>query len=215
MKRIKILGVFVLLAVIASIIPLCQATIEKEYTFEVKHLLHNDVVYVFKVKLVIETEENGAWIKGKDYTITFTLTVDFINFTYLDALNFSDWYIYRPGEVDVLKYHDIGYKAFGEGESTLSYPRTVAKFEAYPKHEGRIAIFPGMFIKAINPKPVDGSFTGTIGNWKAEEPLYIDITTKLVTTQIDEIKNLIYVLISTIIILIAVTCYLTIKKTKV
>lgn len=207
MKRIKILGVFVLLAVIASIIPLCQATIEKEYTCEVKHLLHNDVVYAFKVKLVIETEENGVWIKGKDYTITFTLIVDFINFTYLDALNFSGWNIYHPHEVDVLKYHDIGYKAFGEGESTLSYPRTVAKFEAYPKHEGRIAIFPVMHIEVINSTP--------FGYWEAEEPLYIDITTKLVTTQIDEIKNLIYVLISTIIILIAVTCYLTIKKTKV
>ena len=219
MKWIKTLGVFALLAVITSIIPICQATIEKEYTYKVKHLLRNDVVYAYRLKLVIETEENGVWIIGKYYTITFILTVDFINFTYLDALNFSNFGIYTIHDwyVNFSKdYPAIESIVFGKGGLTLSYPQFVVEFKAYPKCEGRIGIFPRMSVETINPKFFIGG-----GNWRAQEPLYIDITTDQVatqideiTTRIDEIRNLIYILISIIIILIAVTCYFNIKKFK-
>jgi len=212
------LGVFILLTIIISFtIPLCEATIEKEYAYQLKDIVWNDTIEDFKVKLVIETEENDIWIKGKSYTIQFILTVNFINFSYFDALNFSSWDVYISGcDVAISKTMWMADYILGVSDWTLSYPHVVAEFTAHPLSEGRATIIPRMSIVRIgsSSKVPHGYSLGGSESWEAE-PLYINVTTTSITAQIDAIRNLMYALISTTVIIIAITAYLAIKKPKV
>jgi hypothetical protein len=215
MRFITALGTSCIILIASLIIPSCQATIEKEYAYQLKDIVWNDTIEDFKVKLVIETEENDIWIKGKSYTIQFILTVNSINFSYFDALNFSSWDVHISGcDVAISKTRWMYDYVLGSSDWTLSYPHVVAEFTAHPLSEGRATIIPRMSIKIIGSKAPHGYSLGG-ESWEAEEPLYINVTTTSLTAQIDAIKNLMYVLISTTVILIAITTYLAIKKTKV
>lgn len=192
------------------LLPPCQGIIEKEYEYEAKDLVHNDILYSFRVKLVVETEQNDVWIKGKTYTITFILFVESVDFDYVDSLNFSSWNIYTDHEYVYISTSGwIAYLNYGSGGERYSYPITVTEFRVCSTREGRVEIFPETDITAYKGGNIIWS-----KHWRAEEPLYIDVTTKTISSQIDEIKTLIYFLILTTIILIIANIYFGLKHPK-
>jgi len=199
--------------IITFTIPLlpCQATIEKDYEFKAIYLIDNNSEYSFRVKLVVETEQNDVWVKDKTYTITFILFVESIDFDYVDSLNFSSWNIYTDHEhVYISTSSWIAYLNYGSGGKSYSYPITVTEFRVCSTREGRVDIFPEMDITAYKGGNIIWS-----KHWRAEEPLYINVTTKTISSQINEIKTLIYFLILTTTILIIANIYFGLKTSKV
>jgi hypothetical protein len=210
MKRVKMLGAFSSILILMSfVIPLCQATIIRD--FEKCLWVGDEELFRFKMRVVIETESDGTWRNDTEYDIWFVFTLMSINRTEVNYIEFNQTEV--TGVVSV-------------GECSQSYPPRVG----YP---GDTCIFTLLYCKVmyapqrLDLRPSfwyyvyrkDGVFEG---KWFATEPIYIDVVTKDISSQIgfletelNAIRNLMYVLILTVIVLIATTAYSVLRKPRV
>jgi hypothetical protein len=182
----------------------------KEYKEEVTGLVHNDLLYSFELKLLIDTEENGEWVRGTNYQILFILRVNFINYSYFDALNFSSYGLNIEGcDLSIQHISWTVNAIFGKAPYTISYPREVAEFRVYVNDTGTAKIKPVILMSAVNSHPVEGMGWVGAGDWWAEEPIYI---------QVKEVSNygqiLLYFFIFSTVVFLGTTIYFARRKPR-
>jgi hypothetical protein len=226
MRFITALGISCIILILASfIIPSCQATIEKEYEeyWYTEFWEGNEIkFFAFKVKVIIETETDGAWRNNTEYEVNLLVTLIYINREYVNYVvvnetrfDYGVEIVYgNPNRSSTLSY--VGDSA--------NYLFHVKRTYAYTK-EYRFDLNPSFLFYGVKYEPPHPPATSLI-RWDSPEPLYIDVTTTdfqteiisyidLLEAQLNIIRNLMYILVVTTIILIAITTYLAIKKTKV
>ena len=226
MRFITALGISCIILILASfIIPSCQASIEKEYEeywytefWEGKEIKF----FAFKVKVIIETEIDGTWRNNTEYEVNLLVTLiyinrEYVNYVVVNETRFNYWVeiVYGdPNRSSTLSY--VGDSA--------NYLFRIKRTYAYTK-EYRFDLNPSFLFYGVKYEPPSPAATSLI-RWDSPEPLYIDVTTtdfqtevihhmNLLEAQLNTIRNLIYVLILTTIILIATTGYLAVKKHKI
>jgi hypothetical protein len=184
--------------------------VTKEYKEEVRGLVHNDLLYGFELKLLIDTEENGGWVRGGDYQIMFILKVNFINHSYFDALNFSHYGLNIEGcDLSLQRISWMVNTIFGGSPYAISYPQEVVTFRVYVNDTGMAKIKPVILISPVNPHPVEGM--GWVGgySWWAEEPIYI---------QVKEVSNygqiLLYFFVFSTVLFLGTTIYFARRKLR-
>jgi hypothetical protein len=216
-----------LVILIAFMIPSCQATIEKEY----EEYWYREIwwgketkFFAFKVKAIVETERDGTWRNNTEYEVHLLVTLTYINYenvTYIvvNETTFNPWVEIVFGDTDrpwTLSYvgQSTGYLFFVK--SPMPYASNEYRFDLNP-------VFHFYGVKYESPSPLATS----IFEWNSPEPLYIDVTAQfdfqteiisyidLLEAQLNIIRNLMYILVATTIILIATTVYFAIRKPKI
>jgi hypothetical protein len=221
MRFITALGTSCIILILASlIIPSCQATIEEE--FEEFHSYWFDrEIFTLKAKIIIETEKDGTCRVDTPYKIYLLITLTYVDHEIVDYVNITE--VTFPSLVKVeYGQHDHNLPAILSDAGTTWVFFYVVKFLKYEYEEYRFDLNPQINFDAIVKEPAI-SFAE---QWDFKEPVFIDVTTTDFQTevirhmdsleaQLNTIRNILYVFILTTIILIAITTYFAIKKTKV
>jgi len=190
MSQTKLFFLLLSLLLVFSLIPSVNATIEKEYEEEMRSPINpSSVNCAFKVRLVIETEQDGTWKTDSSYKLDFLLTVTFFNETHFegDPLNFTKGAV--EGEEFVYAYGDVTYFLDDYVPHLLVYSptnRKMATIRFLPRSEGRVEIYPKLTIRDV--KLHEGyvyahSWGGQYG-YAAVEPIYIDVKSPSATSPI-------------------------------
>ena len=216
MRFITALGTSCIILIFASlIIPSCQATIEEE--FEEFHSYWFDrEIFTLKAKIIIETEKDGTCRVDTPYKIYLLITLTYVDHEIVDYVNITK-VTFQLVDVE----HDPNLPAILSDAGTTWVFFYVVKFLKYEYEEYRFDLNPQIHFDAILKAPA----VSFADDWDFKEPVFIDVATDFQTevirhmdsleAQLNTIRNILYVFILTTIILIAITTYLAIKKTKV
>ena len=225
MRLIKVLGVSFLILILASfIVPPCQAIIEKDFG-EFHEIWFGDELFAFKVKVVIETEKDGTWRNNTEYEVFIITSLTYINRTEISYVTFNETGISDSVEItyEPPYYQHLTYAGDRiEIVHRVKSPNATALPFLHPS-PNRLDLEPHfLYHFQCKSSELDGWISM---EWSPKEPMYIDVTTSDIPTEIIShidslesqliiIRNLMYVLILTTIILVALTGYLAVRKTK-
>lgn len=172
-RRIKILAALLSLSIILSsfLTQRAYGTIEKEYEYYEATTL-GELLYRFRLKVVIETERDGTWKPGTEYHVNFIIILDYINSDKIKSLTF-----YNP-RLSLLYVEQKLLSPQNPPFIVLSYPYQMGDFELLVRlfvnwegsYTGRAAVVPTSYINItwINHTPeVDMTV------WGGTEPIYI------------------------------------------
>lgn len=217
MNRKKMLGVSALLIFIASMIPSCQATIEKDFG-EFHKVWGNNTLFTFNVKMCIQTEKDGTWRFNKTYRIYVIVCLTYVNWSIYDWKHPFSLYI---NNTEFTLFVDVKYRQEGFGLYDLSNKIEMlydVSNSFYPPYSMDLE----PHFEYSYPYPYTGERVTL--EWLPKEPVYVDISadsqseviSKMdsIENQLNMIRNLMYILVATTIILIATTGYLAVKKYK-
>ncbi|UCE43525.1 MAG: hypothetical protein JSV57_03950, partial [Candidatus Bathyarchaeota archaeon] len=145
-------SVFLSFLLISLMIFTANATLEEEYEFE--EYYRGSRNFAFKIKLVIETEEDGTWYIGSTYEVHLFLIVTYFNDTHFggDPLNFSATeyegkYVIVEGDAS---YHIAEMAPYRLYSTPIT--ERMAKMNFYPEtgQRRRVAIYPVINIEDID-----------------------------------------------------------------
>jgi len=216
MNHTRLFSVLFSLLLIASIIPSVNATIEKEYEEEMyqdgsKH-------FAFKVRLVIETEEDGTWKTDSSYQLDFILVVTYFNNTHFqgDPLNFSAREGYEGKFVYVEGTH-VTYTLLTHVSCIYVYSpitKKMASFRFSPRSEERVKVYPVLTIR--DAKVHEGVFYdhywGGLSGYASVEPVYIDAKSPLTPSRFP--SELIFMVAGIVIGAVVVGTIFIVKRRK-
>jgi hypothetical protein len=214
-------------------IPSCQATIEKEFV-EVHRFMYEEEVFVLKVKAIIETEIDGTWRRDVPYVITLLCYLTYkrqdvssveiydamVDFPALNEIVdiYYEWEEYLGEKISLSRLYEPWYI------SIIIKPKVTGRFwlrfdfrySAYSIYGGKI-ISDELWSSKREPVYINVITTDLQTEVKNEiDDLQANISNRLnsLEAQLITIRNLMYVLTLTTIILTVITGYLTIKKSK-
>ena len=198
MSPIKFFLLLLCLVLVFSLIPSVNAIIEKEYQHEIWSLSGDNPTRLdclFKVRVVIETAQDGTWKTDGSYILYLFLEITYFNETHFegDQLNFT------RGTGDQLYFTDTGEEekyVFADEDSTSYYfndyfshllvnspvneqQMTTVRF--FPKEQGTLSIYPELTIKDVKSHGGD-SYPYFWGNSSDNPPASIDIEVKASST---------------------------------
>jgi hypothetical protein len=228
MKMLKIL--FTTIIILSSFlisssfqIPMCKASTHVfDYDQDVYDEFGNDLLFSFEIKIIIETERDGTWrisqpTKNYSYMIKFAIMLTYINTSrFPNPDTHPTTFLVEFGRPDVGFANISPKRGFEEpwgSRSSVWGLRGVAYTDlgvrvTTPYTEGKLALTP-----SCNYKQYYGGFEGPVlstdGLW-VRGPIYIDVTEdtqKKIITELENIRNLLIILITTTIALIAITIY--------
>jgi len=227
MKKIVLLAFVLLFFSSSTLIPISRATNIVTDGEQVVYL-ENRILCEFKVKTIVETEEEETWrishSEGENmYDIVFVITV-----TYICPELVEEGQLYPQLRVH---FHSprSGSQVLDE-EVVTNSSWFDSEFQSIPnrlfvnagsRYATRIRLEPYFEYNVYHYNLSKVHLAG--GYWRGE-PIYIDVTQTIkdVQTEIDSlrtelntIRNLMYAFITTTIIFIATTAYLAIRKPKV
>jgi len=160
----------IVLSLASSSINAQASPIIKEY--DVSDYYKTDKLYEFKVKLVIEAEEDGTWKTHNSYKVDFFISVTFINYSYFDALVFGNATVWMVnGVTELLWLSRVGWIEI----DSLRFNEHMGEFIAYsPSAEGRVELCPSIEVHSR------GVHRGLIvstrwGGLDEVEPIYITV----------------------------------------
>lgn len=218
MRLTKMLGIsFPILILATFAIPSCQATIEKDFG-EFHEISFDDILFSFNVKVAIETEKDGTWRNNTIYQIHVIISLTCVNRSKIEIGHF------------LLEINETSFTQSVEiGSYTLSATLSWTNRKAEMRYTVKSPNYYPTFSLSLEPQfkynfrhPYMGDLSRT---WSPEEPIYIymtstDTTNEVISkidsieNQLNTIRNLMYVLILTTIILLALTGYYAVRKTK-
>jgi hypothetical protein len=179
LKLQKIRKIKVLIISLSLLLILCSfstqrayGAIEKEYEYSEVIPIGGELLYRFRLKVVIETERDGTWKPGTEYHVNFIVILDYINSDRIKSLTF-----YNP-RLSLLYVEQKLLSPQNPPFIVLSYPYQMGDFELLVKlyynwegsYTGRAAVSPNSYINItwINHTPeVD------MIRWSGNEPIYI------------------------------------------
>jgi len=181
-RKTKVLVALLSLSIIlsSSLTPMAYGTIEKEYEYSeiTLHPLHPHPTlrYRFKVKVIIETENDGTWIPSISehwYRIDYIITLDYINKTEIESLIF--FYHFNHFSIPISGLIYIGFREIKNKTQIMEFPgqTDILSFEitAYPEEfRPRLRINPQFEFNYTLTE--DGRSYGK--QWYGLEPIYID-----------------------------------------
>jgi len=160
----------VLFLLIVSIIPLVNATITKEYDEYNRYDWVGNKLYSFRVKMVVETEEDNTFLRDQYYQIDFIITLNYINRSIWSP---DDHFIfYSPslspieGDWEVVQNSTV-LRLGDKGTVSLKLsPRPIVK--------ERVSIKPIIYLNYVSQS---GEYVyGTLGFWwEAQEIVYANV----------------------------------------
>jgi hypothetical protein len=172
MKLLSVVNVLSFLFILnLFLITTVDATVTKEYLYD-HHDIYGNKKYSLKLKVIIETEEDGSWIIGKNYTVDYIITLTFLNHSVYDPtkfyLNISSY-----GLISSSSYMQIstGYRyniscVINSIRPTSSLQFKVFAFKGPSSEYEKVRMKPVLFIKYNTVKH---------GWWMGEEPIYIQV----------------------------------------
>jgi len=176
--KTKVLLAFLSLSIILSSFLIQKAYGSMKEDYEYSELSWDgNLVYQFKVKVIIETENDGTWIPSVDehwYHIDYVITLDYINKTRIKSLIF--FYHYSI-PISGLQY--ISFRAIENETEVMEYSGQTGvlsfKITAYPQaFSPRLRIIP-QFEFNYTYSETWSSAIGPYGKqWRGIEPIYID-----------------------------------------
>jgi len=175
-RKIKVLVALLSLSIIlsSSLTPMAYGTIEKEYEYsEIKLYPYPTLLYRFKVKVIIETENDGTWIPSCTehwYRIDYIITLDYINKTTIESLIFFYHFSIPISGLTYISFRDIKNKTevmeYSGQTDMLSFEITAYPQEFIP----RLRIRPQFEFNYTFTE--DGRSYST--QWCGLEPIYVD-----------------------------------------
>jgi hypothetical protein len=89
-RKIKVLVAMLSLLLILSsfLTQRAYGAIEKEYEYSEVIPIGGELLYRFRLKVVIETERDGTWKPGTEYHVNFIIVLDYINSDRIKSLTF-------------------------------------------------------------------------------------------------------------------------------
>lgn len=199
-----------------------------DYEQDVYDKLGNELLFSFKVRLIVEAEEDGTWRisqpgKNYSYRIAFAITLTYVNANrfpnpvanfdvlfHSPTVGFSNispkygWEEPAGNKTRVYSYRGVSYSNLGVRVTT-------------PHTERRLGLHPSFYYKPYEGGfEIDRSIISTDGYW-SRGPVYIDVTHDTLTTAVNELENIrnsMIILIMTTVALIAITVYRERKQSK-
>jgi len=209
MKWIRIIQFSAILILLTSIIPLCNATIEKDLFEHYEYKYSDKPIFAFKLRIVIETETDGSWVVGRDYEIHFIFTLTQINTTRIDYVNIS-YIIYGYPKLEMQEpfYPTIEVYGIDVGE------QMVRTFKVKPISEARSYQLDYRVKWNYTDKLYNESVEKFWDSWR--NPIYLHITTADFQTEVvNYLKTILCVLILAIVINIVTIIYLAKGRLRV
>lgn len=173
-RKIKVLVAMLSLLLILSsfLTQRAYGAIEKEYEYSEVIPIGGELLYRFRLKVVIETERDGTWKPGTEYHVNFIIVLDYINSDRIKSLTF-----YNP-RLSLLYVEQKLLSPQNPPFIVLSYPYQMGDFELLVKlydnwegsYTGRAAVAPNSYINItwINHTPEVDMIL-----WSGNEPIYI------------------------------------------
>lgn len=190
----------------------------------------------YRIQISIETESDGTWRKNKNYSIILEIVREWYNqslcphgISLIIRMPSMAWGL--PQTIDGEEYH------YDKKKTIIDWLRTtyVVKCDIGYIEEENIKIDPEIFYYVYNTSICDfigkDEYLVSLGHWylpqfwisvrpdpraqRQTEFSNIQTQINLLKEELTYIKNLMYVLILTIVILIATALYFEIRKTKV
>jgi hypothetical protein len=218
MMNKKMLGVFFFLIFIVFMISPCYAgTVEKDYG----EFVHYGM-FTFNVKAIVETEKDGTWRPNTTYHIYFRITLTGVNVS--DPRKFDIYFNeteLKGSWIEILEEPDLSWSFlnwYSRRTETL-----VFKVKTHPTLIYREQLYFSFCYYYDNPYTEEIDYV-EFPWFSTKEPLYIDVTPSSesflesqadsIKTELNIIKNLMYTLVATTIILIVTTVYFAKRRLK-
>lgn len=210
MSQINFFLLSLCLVLFFSLIPSANAIIEKEYQDEIWSSINptssDYLECLFKVRLLIETDEDGNWTTDSSYRLYYFLEITYFNETHFegDPLNFTrDTEEYIFADKTYTNYYSDDYFPHLLVNSPTNKQMTTIRF--FPKTKGEVEIYPKLTIKDVKshegyPYPY---------SWKGQ-----NVTIAIKSTSTTSSQELIFLATGTIFGVILIGAILIVKRRK-
>jgi len=169
-KGVIVALLFFVIIILSVLTPTVFGVFIKEFEGRKYTLRGNtaDELYAFKVKLIIETEDDGTLRTNKHYRVYVRVSITFINYNYLKSLRYGNVTLGWPITFNVVfsdspEFFDVYYPGFDYYG---------AYFSVVPEKEGRYLL--DLPIK-MDIAFVDKDAITYKDVWRAGEPIWITV----------------------------------------
>jgi hypothetical protein len=171
-RRIKFLAVLLSLSIILSsfLIQRAYGTITTEYE-QSEFDAFGRVLFRFKLKVVIETEPDGTWIRNKLYRVDFIISLNFVNES---RVKYGEVIFYDPGLINL--HSPIGRIP---NNISLRHYEGAFRFKNSYEYATRLDTYPSIHFNFTEIRP-KGEFLSWgeyfhSDSYCGNEPIYIDV----------------------------------------
>ena len=208
MNYTRPLSVLFSLLLITSIIPLVDATITKKYNHN-EYDEQGNLLYSFKVKMVVATEENDTWLRDNYYRIDFVIKLAYVNESILEGYDFI---FYSPSLRDFTGDYEVtnNMTTLNPRVRILGTKGTLALYvKPRPVEEKRVSLKPVIYIQQGARARKDYRYDWFGFWWEAQEKVYVNVKSPSLFS-----SELFYILAGIIISAVAVGTFLVVRLRK-
>jgi hypothetical protein len=167
--KMKVLLALFSLSIISSsfLIQKAYGSIKEDYecsTFD----LGESLAYRFKVKVIIDSENDGTWIPNNWYRVDFIITLEYINHSSIESLIFYDPFL---SDCSNRMHKNVTFVMEGSGQIDELY------FEAASyRFNPRLITYPSLSFNITYPQ--SWGMSPAACGWGGREPIYIGKTSQ-------------------------------------